>query len=336
MTTTSTTTSAAAATASAAGTATAVEVRQLTKRFGGFTAVDGVSFEVQRGEIFGYLGANGAGKSTTIRMLCGLLAPSEGRASVAGHDIAADPESVKASIGYMSQKFSLYLDLSVWDNLSFFGGAYGLRRRALRARSDEVLARIGLEASRDAVVGSLPGGLRQRLALACAVLHRPPVLFLDEPTAGVDPLARRAFWRLIRQLASSGTTVFVTTHYLDEAEYCGRVGLMVDGRLVALDTPAELKRQNVPERLFVVRGPHLAVAAASLKAQAGVKAVEPFGAGLHVRTEPGAWDAQRLEEALRRGGAPAAQVEDSEATLEDVFLAVVRRESRRGDEEVAS
>lgn len=305
-----------------------IEVSHLTKRFGDFTAVDDVSFEVLKGEIFGYLGANGAGKSTSIRMLCGLLSPSAGRASVAGHDIARDPEGVKSSIGYMSQRFSLYFDLSVWDNLSFFGGAYGLDRTALKARGEEVLRRTELAGLRDAVVGSLPGGIRQRLALACAVLHEPEILFLDEPTAGVDPVARRSFWRLIRQLAASGTTVFVTTHYLDEAEYCARVGLMVDGRLVALDTPAELKRQNVPDRLFVVRGPELAVAAASLRAQPGVRAVEPFGAGLHVRTEPGAWDTVRLEEALRHAGAPLAQVESAEPSLEDVFLAVVRRESR--------
>lgn len=309
--------------------ATSIEVRGLSKRFGDFIAVDQVSFEVARGEIFGYLGANGAGKSTTIRMLCGLLKPTTGRASVAGHDIATDPEGVRASIGYMSQKFSLYLDLSIQDNLLFFGGAYGLGRRALEARAAEVLEETGLSESRDALVGSLPGGIRQRLALACAVLHQPEVLFLDEPTAGVDPVARRAFWRLIRQLASSGTTVFVTTHYLDEAEYCGRVGLMVDGRLVALDTPAELKRQNVPDRLFVVRGRQLGSAAAHVRAQAGIRAIEPFGAGLHVRSEPGSWDAMRLEEALRRAGAPDAEVQDAEPSLEDVFLAVVRKESRK-------
>jgi ABC-2 type transport system ATP-binding protein len=305
-----------------------IEVSHLSKRFGAFTAVDDVSFEVLKGEIFGYLGANGAGKSTTIRMLCGLLSPSSGRATVAGHDIALDPEGVKASIGYMSQKFSLYFDLTVWDNLSFFGGAYGLSRRELEVRGEEVLRRTDLADARDAVVGSLPGGIRQRLALACAVLHEPEILFLDEPTAGVDPVARRAFWRLIRQLAQAGTTVFVTTHYLDEAEYCARVGLMVDGRLVALDTPAELKRQNVPDRLFVVRGPELTRAAEQLRSRPGVRAVEPFGAGLHVRTEPGVWDAVRLEEVLRHGGAPLAQVENSEPSLEDVFLAVVRRESR--------
>jgi ABC-2 type transport system ATP-binding protein len=306
----------------------AITVEHLGRTFGAFRAVDDVSFAVEPGEIFGYLGANGAGKSTTIRMLCGLLAPSTGSASVAGFDIASQAEAVKASIGYMSQKFSLYLDLSVWSNLSFFGGAYGLAGRALQARGREVLAQTDLDGREDAITGSLPGGLRQRVALACAILHQPRILFLDEPTAGVDPVARRAFWRLIRGLASAGTTIFVTTHYLDEAEYCARVGLMVDGRLVALDTPAALKRAHVPERLFVVRGPGLPGAVERVRTQPGVKAIEPFGAALHVRTEPGAWDAVRLEQALRTAGAPLAAVEDAEPSLEDVFLAVVKKESR--------
>jgi ABC-2 type transport system ATP-binding protein len=309
-------------------TSHAIEVSHLTRRFGDFVAVSDVSFHVERGEIFGYLGANGAGKSTTIRMLCGLLGPTSGSAQVAGHDVARDPEGVKASIGYMSQKFSLYLDLSVSDNLKFFGGAYGLAGRALAARADVVLRLTDLSESRDAITGSLPGGIRQRLALACAVLHEPEILFLDEPTAGVDPVARRTFWRLIRQLARGGTTVFVTTHYLDEAEYCARIGLMVDGRLVALDTPAALKKEHVPERLFAVRGPDTAAAARALKGLPGIKAVEPFGAGLHVRTEPGAWDAERIAERLRSGGAPLSRVDPSEPTLEDVFLAVVKRESQ--------
>jgi ABC-2 type transport system ATP-binding protein len=306
----------------------AIEVEHLTRTFGAFTAVDDVSFGVHPGEIFGYLGANGAGKSTTIRMLCGLLAPTAGRAAVAGCDVSTDAEGVKASIGYMSQRFSLYLDLSVWANLSFFGGAYGLSGQALRRRGEEVLAETDLVADREALTGSLPGGLRQRVALACAILHQPRILFLDEPTAGVDPVARRAFWRLIRRLSKGGTTIFVTTHYLDEAEYCARVGLMVDGRLVALDTPAELKRVHVPERLFVVRGAGLQQAVARVRARPGVKAIEPFGMALHVHTEPGSWDAVRLEQALRAEGAPLAAVEDAEPSLEDVFLAVVKKESR--------
>ncbi len=304
---------------------TSIAADRLTRRFGDFTAVDQVTFEVARGEIFGYLGANGAGKSTTIRMLTGLLAPTGGRGVVAGHDVAGEPEAVKASIGYMSQKFSLYLDLPVRENLLFFGGAYGLSGRALRARADAVLELTGLGELQAAVTGSLPGGIRQRLALACAVLHQPEVVFLDEPTAGVDPVARRAFWRLIRDLAREGTTVFVTTHYLDEAEYCRRIGLMVDGRLVALDTPAELKRAWVPERVLLARGRGVSAAGAALAARPGVRAVEPFGSGLHLRVEPAAWSAEAVRSALRAAGAEDAEVEETEATLEDVFLAVASR-----------
>jgi len=303
----------------------AIEAAQLSRRFGSFLAVDDVSFSVGRGEIFGYLGANGAGKSTTIRMLCGLLAPTSGEARVAGFDVKAAPESVKASIGYMSQKFSLYLDLPVRDNLDFFGGAYGLSGRELAARADEVLRICDLAEQRDAVTGSLPGGVRQRLALGCAILHRPAVLFLDEPTAGVDPVARRLFWRFIRRLAGEGTTIFVTTHYLDEAEYCARIGLMVDGRLVALDSPAALKRRYVPGRVFLARGQNLGSAAASLRDRPGILAVEPFGAGLHLQVSAADWDPTAVAAALTSAGAQAVEVEAGEPTLEDVFLAAVAR-----------
>ena len=302
-----------------------IEAVHLSRRFGSFLAVDDVSFSAARGEIFGYLGANGAGKSTTIRMLCGLLAPTAGEARVAGFDVKTAPESVKASIGYMSQKFSLYLDLPVRDNLDFFGGAYGLSGPDFAARADEVLRLCDLEHERDAITGSLPGGIRQRLALGCAILHRPAVLFLDEPTAGVDPVSRRHFWRLIRRLAREGTTIFVTTHYLDEAEYCGRIGLMVDGRLVALDTPAALKRRYVPGRVLSVRGRNLASAAASLRSRTGIIAVEPFGAGLHLQVAAENWNADSVAQALASAGAQAVEVESGEPTLEDVFLAVVAR-----------
>ncbi len=305
-----------------------IEARALTRRFGSFTAVDRVSFEVERGEIFGYLGANGAGKSTTIRMLNGLLAPTGGEARVAGHDVAADPEAVKAAIGYMSQKFSLYLDLPVIENLRFFGGAYGLSGKALLRRADELLELTGLTGQGGAITGALPGGMRQRLALASAVLHRPGVVFLDEPTAGVDPVARRSFWRLIRDLSSGGTTVFVTTHYLDEAEYCRRIGLMVDGRLVALDTPAALKRTWVPERVLVARGQGLASAGAALRGREGVRSVEPFGAGLHLRVDPARPSADEVAAILSAAGAREVAVERAEPSLEDVFLAVVGREGR--------
>ncbi len=300
---------------------TAIRARGLTRRFGAFLAVDAVSFEVGRGEIFGYLGANGAGKSTTIRMLCGLLEPSGGEATVAGHDVRASPDAVKAAIGYMSQRFSLYLDLPVAENLAFFGGAYGLSGRALRSRVDEVLERAGLGALRAADTGALPGGIRQRVALAGAILHRPRIVFLDEPTAGVDPVSRRDFWALIRQLAAEGTTVFVTTHYLDEAEYCRRIGLMADGRLVALDTPAALKRAWVPDRVFLVRGRELPLE--RLRAAPGVRAAEPFGAALHVRADPAAWNAARVAALLRQAGGVGVAVDAVEPSLEDVFLAAV-------------
>jgi ABC-2 type transport system ATP-binding protein len=300
----------------------------LGRDFGKFRAVADVSFAVERGEIFGYLGANGAGKSTTIRMLCGLLAPTRGSARVAGHDVGREPEAVKAAIGYMSQKFSLYLDLPVADNLDFFGGAYGLSGRVLGDRAAATLSLCGLAGLERRTTGTLPGGLRQRLALACAILHRPAVLFLDEPTACVDPQARRLFWRVIRQLAADGTTVFVTTHYLDEAEHCRRIGLMAAGRLIALDTPAALKRRYVPGRVYLVRGRNLGPAATALRAQPGITAVEPFGAGLHLQVDAGRWDEARLAGALGAAGGCDLVIEAGEPSLEDVFLAALRQTER--------
>jgi ABC-2 type transport system ATP-binding protein len=223
----------------------------------------------------------------------------------------------------MSQKFSLYLDLPVLENVAFFGGAYGLAGRELEARAAEVMEMAELRGVGDTTTGDLPGGLRQRLALACAILHRPSVVFLDEPTAGVDPVARRTFWRIIRDLAHGGTTVFVTTHYLDEAEYCSRIGLMADGKLVALDTPAALKRTWVPEELLVVRGRELRAAAGALAGRAGVKNVVPFGAGLHLRVEPGSLRPGEVARLLGAAGALDVSVEAAEPSLEDVFLAVV-------------
>ena len=221
----------------------AIEVRGLTRRFGGFTAVDAISFDVTAGEVFGFLGANGAGKTTAIRMLTGLLAPSAGEARVAGFDVLTRPEEVRRRIGYMSQRFSLYDDLTVRENVTLFGGIYGLADAELRDRGDAMLAELRLERARDQRVAALPLGWKQKLAFAVALLHRPGVIFLDEPTSGVDPITRRQFWEMIYRTAGGGTTVFVTTHYLDEAEYCDRVSIMVDGRIAALGTPAELKGQ---------------------------------------------------------------------------------------------
>jgi ABC-2 type transport system ATP-binding protein len=224
------------------GAGAAVVVENLVKRFDGFVAVDHVTIEVKRGEIFGFLGPNGAGKSTTIRILCGLLAPTEGRAVVGGFDVAREPERVKSSIGYMSQKFSLYDDLTVEENIEFFSGIYGVPAEKRAARRRYVLEMSGLEDKHGAMTRLLAGGWKQRLALGCAILHEPPILFLDEPTSGVDPIARRGFWDLIYQLSESGHTVFVSTHYMDEAEYCHRVALMNRGRVIALGSPAELRR----------------------------------------------------------------------------------------------
>ncbi|MCB9726884.1 MAG: ABC transporter ATP-binding protein [Deltaproteobacteria bacterium] len=309
-----------------------IEVQDLTRRFGDFVAVDAVSFRVERGEIFGYLGANGAGKSTTIRMLCGLLAPTSGSARVAGFELPDQAVRVKSSIGYMSQRFSLYTDLEVAENLSFFAGAYGLRGARRRQRIDYALEVAGLTDRRRALTRDLPGGIRQRLALASALLHEPTLIFLDEPTAGVDPASRRSFWRLIRQLVREGTTVFVTTHHLDEAEYCGRVGLMVDGHLTALDTPAALKRTHVPGTMLAIGG-DLSVPAlrSALAGQDGVLDIQPFGRALHVRVRGPLSDPDAMARALERAGITGADITPTEPTLEDVFLTLAAGSTRQNE-----
>ncbi len=298
-----------------------IEVDRLTRTYGSFTAVDQVTFQVSPGEIFGYLGANGAGKSTTIRMLCGILAPSAGRAQVAGVDVGTKPQQVKRAIGYMSQKFSLYVDLTVEENLRFFAGVYQLNRKRRKQRIEAALVLSDLVKERSKLTGSLPGGIRQRLALASALLHEPKILFLDEPTAGVDPVARRSFWKVIRQLARAGHTVFVTTHHLDEAEYCDRVGFMVDGRLVALDTPAELKRAHVPGVIHEVSGTLSARdLAAALTEDEHVLGVRTFGASAHVRVTGPLSNADTFTTLLTERGFSQVAVGPAEATLEDVFL----------------
>jgi ABC-2 type transport system ATP-binding protein len=227
----------------------AIAAHNLTKRFGSFTAVDNISFEVRKGEIFGFLGANGAGKTTAMRMLCGLLIPTSGEGQVAGHDIYTNPEQVKASIGYMSQKFALYEDLKVWENLRLYGGIYGVPTREIDGKIDDLLQRLGFEQEKNTLVRSLPLGWKQKLAFSAAIFHEPQIVFLDEPTGGVDPAARRQFWELIYDAADRGITVFVTTHYMDEAEYCDRVSIMVDGRIEALESPAKLKESFAAETM---------------------------------------------------------------------------------------
>ena len=229
-----------------------ISVRNLTKKFGNFTAVDNISFDVARGEIFGFLGANGAGKTTAMRMLCGLSRPSDGNARVAGYDVYREAEQVKRHIGYMSQKFSLYDDLTVYENLKLFGGIYGMTVRKIREKADILLAELGFAKERNTMVRSLPLGWKQKLAFSLSIFHDPKIVFLDEPTGGVDPVTRRQFWELIYQAADRGITVFVTTHYMDEAEYCDRVSIMVDGRIEALNSPKELKRQFGVETMYDV------------------------------------------------------------------------------------
>lgn len=219
-----------------------IEVEKLTKRFGNFTAVDQISFEVKEGEVFGFLGANGAGKTTAMRILCGLSKPTSGQARVGGFDIYKQAEQIKQNIGYMSQKFSLYGDLKVWENIRLFGGIYGIPEKQLAEKTDKMLAVLDMEDKREELVDSLPLGWKQKLAFSVAIVHEPKVVFLDEPTGGVDPVTRRQFWELIYQAARKGITIFVTTHYMDEAEYCDRVSIMVDGRIDALDTPSALKK----------------------------------------------------------------------------------------------
>lgn len=231
---------------------TAIKVNHLTKRFGDFTAVNDISFEVRRGEIFGFLGANGAGKTTAMRILCGLSRPSSGSGSVAGFDICTQPEQIKRNIGYMSQKFSLYPDLTVRENIRLFGGIYGLPEKEIRAKSNNMLARLEMNEWGDEMTSRLPLGWRQKLSFSIAILHNPQIVFLDEPTGGVDPQTRRRFWEMIYDAAASGTTVFVTTHYMDEAEYCDRVSIMVDGVIAAIGSPEELKRQYNAENMDAV------------------------------------------------------------------------------------
>jgi ABC-2 type transport system ATP-binding protein len=306
----------------------AIEVRELTRRFGGFVAVDRLSFDVAQGEIFGFLGANGAGKSTTIRMLCGLLEPTSGSATVGGIDVGSNPEGVKQRIGYMSQRFSLYELLTVDQNIEFFGGLYGLDRRRLAERRDFVIRMAGLDGRQRTRARDLPGGFRQRLALGCAILHEPPILFLDEPTGGVDPVSRRQFWRLSDGLAATGVTVLVTTHYLDEAEYCHRLAVIHAGRLAALGTIPALKQVFATRPVLEL---HTADPVAAMRALDAVPDVEKsslFGTAVHAVLRSGDSDVGAITEALAASGVAVDRLEAVEPSLEDVFLDVVERAGR--------
>jgi ABC-2 type transport system ATP-binding protein len=303
----------------------AVIVRELTRRFGAFLAVDRVSFDVGQGEIFGFLGSNGAGKSTTIRMLCGLLRPTSGSAIVDGLDVGRDPEGVKRRIGYMSQRFSLYELLTVEENITFFGGLYGLDRRTLAERRAFALSMAGLGGRERTLTRDLAGGWRQRLALGCAILHEPPILFLDEPTGGVDPVSRRQFWQLINQLSDQGVTIFVTTHYLDEAEHCHRLALMHAGRIAALGTVAELKDVFAARAVVEVRSASPMEALRALDGLPTVEKTSLFGTALHVWLRPGERDTEPLRARLAGRGLSAESFELVQPSLEDVFMDVVER-----------
>ncbi len=297
-----------------------IEVEQLVKCFGAFTAVDDLSFGVREGEVFGLLGSNGAGKTTAIRMLCGLLTPTSGRGRVLGYDVGREAEEVKRHIGYMTQRFSLYDDLTVEQIIVFFGGVYGLRGRALVERAAWGVATAGLEGKTDVLTQSLPGGWKQRLALACSVLHQPRVLFLDEPTGGVDPISRRRFWSLIDRMAGEGVTIIVTTHYLDEAERCDRIALMHAGRLVALGSVAELKDVFAGRALLEVECPRILEAHERLEREDWALEASVFGTRMHVVVVDAEEGSRRVRSTLEAAGFAPVSVQRIVPSLEDVFI----------------
>ncbi len=307
----------------------AVEVEDLVKTFGDFVAVDHIHFQVNRGEIFGFLGPNGAGKSTTIRMLCGLLMPTSGKGKVAGYDMVKEPERIKQVIGYMSQKFSLYDDLTVLENLHFFGGIYGLSGKTLREREEEALEKADLCLLRDRMTRTLPVGWKQRLALACALLHEPEIVFLDEPTSGVDPISRRDFWRLIQEMVERGITVFVTTHYMDEAEYCHRLALIYRGKIIALGTPTELKMETLSKGILEVSCDPLISALDLLKKATWTSEAAVFGDGLHLIGKEGVDLEQEVRALLTTHQIRLKRLEWIRPSLEDVFVSLIDKENNR-------
>ena len=299
-----------------------VTVTDLVKRFGDFVAVDTISFETRKGEIFGFLGPNGSGKSTTIRMLCGLLRPTSGKALVAGLDVAAQPEEVRQNIGYMSQKFSLYNDLTVNENLNFFAGMYSVLKSDLRSRLDWAIDMAGLRGRENSLTGTLAAGWKQRLALGCAVLHRPPIVFLDEPTSGVDPISRRQFWEMIHQMAAEGVTVFVTTHYMDEAEYCNCLVLINRGKMIAHGSPLELKQKYMTGDLLLVECDEVGKALELLQTNPDVKDAAIFGNALHLVVADASEAINRVNSFLTQHHITASKIEPIHPSLEDVFVSV--------------
>lgn len=310
------------------GNEQAVVVRDLEKKFGAFIAVNQISFEVAKGEIFGFLGPNGAGKSTTIRMLCGILSPTGGTGTVAGFDIWTETEKIKSHIGYMSQRFSLYEDLTVEENIDFYGGIYQIAPEKRVERKEWVIEMAGLEEHRSSKTAILSGGWKQRLALGCAILHEPPILFLDEPTSGVDPISRRRFWDLIYELSEKEITVFVTTHNMDEAEYCDRIALIYRGELIALGTPRALKTELMQEEVLEIQCEHPQEAIEGIEAMAGIKEVALFGKGLHVVTEESQAAASAIGILLRGKGYRIERIEKIDPSLEDVFVSLIEARDR--------
>jgi ABC-2 type transport system ATP-binding protein len=302
----------------------AVVVKDLTRLFGEFVAVDRVSFSVSPGEIFGFLGPNGAGKSTTIRMLNGILMPTSGQAEVLGYDIYTEVDRIKENIGYMSQKFSLYDDLKVIENIEFYGGIYRVPKEKRSQRYEWALRMAGLSDKREMITGALPVGWKQRLALGCALLHEPRLLFLDEPTSGVDPKSRRDFWDLIGEIAERGTTVFVTTHYMDEAEHCDRLGLIYRAKLITIGTPEELKFGSMPGSVLEVAVSDVVAASKVAESVSGVLEAAIFGMNLHVVVRDVKSGRQELSRALARRGIEVLSMEQIEPSLEDVFVSLIR------------
>ncbi len=307
----------------------AIEVEQLTKRFGDFTAVDQISFDVRQGEIFGFLGANGAGKSTTIRMLCALLSSTSGTARVGGYDINTHPEKVKESIGYMSQKFSLYEDLRVEENINFFGRVYGLSNHELQQRKEWVLEMAHLRGKDRVITGTLPIGWKQRLALGCAVLHRPRIVFLDEPTSGVDPLMRRRFWELINDFSAEGMTVIVTTHFLEEAEYCNDIVLINAGKIIAGGSPHELKHNYIKNPILGVRCTNVIEAMALIEKQPWALETSVFATHLHVSVDNERQAKEQIRSILSSQGIGITAIEKIIPSLEDVFIYLLNQEEKK-------
>ena len=307
----------------------AVTVENLEKRFGTFQAVDKVSFQVKRGEIFGFLGPNGAGKSTTIRMLCGIVTPTAGKASVLGFDVFNDAEKIKANIGYMSQKFSLYEDLTVEENIDFYSGIYQVPQAVKMERKEWVIAMSGLEEHRNSLTSVLAAGWRQRLALGCALLHNPSVIFLDEPTSGVDPISRRNFWSLIYELAGKGVTVFVTTHYMDEAEYCDRLAMIYRGELVAMGTPEEMKSRYMPTDILGLECPEPFAVLQKINEIPEIKEAALFGRGLHLSVQEAKKAIPIIADFLKGSKLSYTRLEQIKPSLEDVFVSIIEARDNR-------